>query len=72
MPPFYPGEEQPGIMKDHGNPGKFIEGRNQGLYFSIVNGFALLVPTAHGGVINGAQDTLYFIIHSILFRYPPV
>jgi hypothetical protein len=44
MPPLYPMEQNPGIMKNHIDTGEFIKGRNERLYFPVVEGFKFILP----------------------------
>jgi hypothetical protein len=43
-PPFYPVEQNPGIMKNHIHPGKFIDRGNKGFYFLIIKGLKFIFP----------------------------
>jgi hypothetical protein len=48
-------EDNPGIMKNHSNPGKFIEGRNERLYFPVVEGFKRLLSRTGREVAGNPQ-----------------
>jgi hypothetical protein len=55
VPPFYPVEQNPGIMQNHIDTGKFIEGRNERLYFSVVEGFKSLLSRTGREVARNPQ-----------------
>jgi hypothetical protein len=48
-------EQNPGIMKSHGNTGKFIEGGNERLYFAVIEGFKSLLSRTGREMAGNSQ-----------------
>jgi hypothetical protein len=67
MMPFYPIEQNSGIMKNHVYTGKFIEGGNKRLNFPIIEGLKLIFPRTGRKVAGGPQDKANFMIHCCIY-----
>jgi hypothetical protein len=66
VPPFHPMEQNPGIMKNHINTGKFIERRNERLYFFAIESFKLIL-TQPGGKVAGNPQYKSDFIHGFIY-----
>jgi hypothetical protein len=54
-------EQYPGIMKNHIDTGEFIEGRNEGLYFPVIEGLKYVFPRTGWDMAGNSQYKTDFL-----------